>query len=174
LRKHGLLSITTFRVEASLLNPALEAVWLQSGFDNLHLIDGNLAPTSLVRTLDCFLKPEAQKLKDVLARQWQRLHEPPLGDPDSDLIWEAEQVAAEIHALAEQPDVKQFFERRLVRYGEELRVAAERVLAKRYRVAFAGIIAVGKSIGMSPGFVPLRILSMNIAARRNAAEKSIP
>lgn len=89
--------------------------------------------------------PEANKVKDLLARQWRMLPEPSLTDPDSDLLWEAEQAAQQIHALAERPDVKQFFERRLVRYKEELSVAAERVMNKSYRVAFLGTIAVGKS-----------------------------
>jgi transcriptional regulator with XRE-family HTH domain len=89
--------------------------------------------------------PEAMRLKEVLARRWERLPEPQLGDPDADLMWEAEQAAAKIHALAEQPDVKQFFERRLMRYEDELRAAAQQVLDKRYRVAFVGTIAVGKS-----------------------------
>jgi transcriptional regulator with XRE-family HTH domain len=89
--------------------------------------------------------PDALRLKDILSRQWNQLPEPPLGDADSDLLWEAEQTAQKIHALAEQPDVKQVFERRLVRYEEELSVAAERVLNKRYRAAFIGTIAVGKS-----------------------------
>jgi transcriptional regulator with XRE-family HTH domain len=89
--------------------------------------------------------PEALRLKEILARRWERLPEPPLADPDADLIWEAEQAAAKVHALAEQPNVKQFFERRLVRYEDELRVAAQLVLDKRYRVAFVGTIAVGKS-----------------------------
>jgi hypothetical protein len=61
------------------------------------------------------------------------------------LLWEAEQAAQQIHALAERPDVKQFFERRLIRYEEELSAGAQRVMNKRYRVAFIGTIAVGKS-----------------------------
>ena len=89
--------------------------------------------------------PEAIKVEELLARQWQRLPEPPFDDSDSDLLWEAEQAAQKIHALAERPDIKQFFERRLVRYEEELSVAAQRVMNKRYRAAFIGTIAVGKS-----------------------------
>lgn len=88
---------------------------------------------------------EAARLKEVLARQWRMIPEPPLGDPDSDLLWMAEQTAQQIHALAEQPDVKQVFERRLVRYEGEIAGAAQNVLNKRYRAAFIGTIAVGKS-----------------------------
>jgi transcriptional regulator with XRE-family HTH domain len=89
--------------------------------------------------------PEALKLREVLGRNWEILPSPPLTDPDADLLWEAEQVAKDIHSLAERPDVKQFFERRLVRYKEELLAAGARVADKRYRVAFLGTIAVGKS-----------------------------
>ncbi len=89
--------------------------------------------------------PEALKLKEILSRRWTVLPEPPLGDSDADLLWHAEQTAQKIHALAEQPNVKQFFERRLVRYQEELSSAAQLVMTKRYRAAFIGTIAVGKS-----------------------------
>ncbi|UHH10161.1 hypothetical protein LU699_18225 [Luteimonas fraxinea] len=71
--------------------------------------------------------------------------EPALGDPDADLLWDAEQTAQQVHALAERPDVKQFYERRLVRYQEELLAKAASVADKRYRAAFIGTIAVGKS-----------------------------
>ena len=61
--------------------------------------------------------PAALKVKDLLARQWVIVPEPPLSDPDADLLWEAEQAAQRIHALAESPDVKQFFERRVIATG---------------------------------------------------------
>ncbi|MDO8875197.1 MAG: helix-turn-helix transcriptional regulator [Pseudolabrys sp.] len=89
--------------------------------------------------------PEAIRLKEVLARRWERLPEPPLGDPDADLLWQAEQAAAKVRTLADQPNVKQFFERRLTRFEDELRAAGQQVLDKRYRVAFVGTIAIGKS-----------------------------
>jgi len=89
--------------------------------------------------------PEALKVEELLARQWQILPQPPLADPDSDLLWEAELAAQKIHALAERADVRQVFERRLVRYEEELSAASLRLMDKRYRVAFIGTIAVGKS-----------------------------
>ena len=89
--------------------------------------------------------PEALNLKDLLARQWRIIPEPPLADPDAELLWNAETTAQKIHALAESPDVKQFFERRLVRYQEELSAAAGLVANKSYRVSLLGTIAVGKS-----------------------------
>jgi transcriptional regulator with XRE-family HTH domain len=88
---------------------------------------------------------EATRFKERISLEWHVLPQPPLDDPDFDLLWEAEQSAQQIHALADRPDVKQFFERRLVRYETELAAAAGRVLNKRYRAAFIGTIAVGKS-----------------------------
>ncbi|WP_300440932.1 helix-turn-helix transcriptional regulator [Zoogloea sp.] len=89
--------------------------------------------------------PGALKLKEVLARKWVILPEAALGDADTDLLWEAERAAQQVHQLAEQPEVKQFYERRLVRYQEELLAAAARVADKRFRVTFVGTIGVGKS-----------------------------
>lgn len=88
---------------------------------------------------------EADRAQELLAREWRLLPSPSLNDSDGDLLWEAEQTARAIHELAERPDVKQFFERRLVRYREELVASAARVLEKRYRIAFVGTIGVGKS-----------------------------
>lgn len=89
--------------------------------------------------------PGAERLRVELMREWKVLPSPPLGDPDADFLWEAEQAAQKIHDLAEQPDVKQFFERRLIRYKDEFQAIAARLMNKRYKVVFIGTIAVGKS-----------------------------
>lgn len=104
-----------------------------------------LAEDELEIILNGIGTPEALKVKEILSRRWEILPEAPLGDPDADLLWEAEQAAQQVHALAERPDVKQFYERRLVRFQEELIGAASLVANKRYRAAFIGTIAVGKS-----------------------------
>jgi len=99
--------------------------------------------------IDIILKgidtPEAARVKELLQRRWQVLPEPMLADPDGDLLWEAEQTAQRVHALSERPDVKQLFERRLAKYKDEITLAVQRVMEKRYRAAFIGTIAVGKS-----------------------------
>jgi transcriptional regulator with XRE-family HTH domain len=99
--------------------------------------------------LDIILKgidtAEAARVRTVLARRWQVLPEPLIADPDGDLLWQAEQTAQKVHELSERPEVKQFFERRLLHYKEEITAAAQRVTEKRYRAAFIGTIAVGKS-----------------------------
>jgi transcriptional regulator with XRE-family HTH domain len=99
--------------------------------------------------LDIILKgidtPESARVKTLLQRSWQVLPEPKISDPDGDLLWEAEQTAQKIHELSERPDVKQLFERRLAKYKDEITTAAKCVMEKRYRAAFIGTIAVGKS-----------------------------
>jgi transcriptional regulator with XRE-family HTH domain len=99
--------------------------------------------------LDIILKgidtPESARLKTLLQRSWQVLPEPKIADPDGDLLWEAEQTAQMVHELSERPDVKQLFERRLAKYKDEITAAAKCLMEKRYRAAFIGTIAVGKS-----------------------------
>lgn len=139
--------LATLREQAKLKQNEL-AKKLQWSAAVLSRVESGERPTSddeldiILRGIDT---PEALRAKDILKRTWRILPAPALADPDADLLWEAEQAAQNIHALAEKPDVKQFFERRLVRYEEELSVAAARVRDKRYRVAFIGTIAVGKS-----------------------------
>jgi transcriptional regulator with XRE-family HTH domain len=89
--------------------------------------------------------PDAAKLKQLLERNWQILPEPSLADPDADLLWDAELAAQRLHTLSENPEVRQIFERRLIKYRDELKAAAHNVAEKRYRAAFIGTIAVGKS-----------------------------
>lgn len=104
-----------------------------------------LADDELEIVLNGIGTAEALKLKEILARKWEVLPEASLGDPDADLLWKAEQAAQQVHALAERPDVKQFYERRLIRFQEELKAGAARVADKRFSAAFIGTIAVGKS-----------------------------
>jgi transcriptional regulator with XRE-family HTH domain len=88
---------------------------------------------------------EARAFAERLSRQWKIIPEPAFDEADDGLIWEAEQAAQSVDALAAQPDVKLFFERRLARYKEELCASAARLTNRRYRVVFSGAIAAGKS-----------------------------
>lgn len=119
--------------------------WSGAQLSRIESGERALSSEELEMILDRIDTPEAAKAKEELAREWQMLPAPALGDPDADLLWEAEQTARKINALAESPDVKQFFERRLVRFREELASSAARVLEKRYSAAFVGTIGAGKS-----------------------------
>jgi transcriptional regulator with XRE-family HTH domain len=89
--------------------------------------------------------PDAQSFAERLSREWKIIPEPAFDETDADLIWEAEQAAQSVEALAGQPDVKHFFERSLARYKEELVATAAQLTDRRYRVVFSGAIAAGKS-----------------------------
>jgi len=139
--------IAGLRDEAGLKQNELakKLTWSAAVLSRVENGDRPLAPEELQIVLDGIGTADALKLREVLERRWQMIPEPPLGDSDADLLWEAEQTAQQVHALAERPDVKQFYERRLVRYQEELMANAAGVADKRYRAAFIGTIAVGKS-----------------------------
>jgi transcriptional regulator with XRE-family HTH domain len=124
---------------------ARKLTWSPAVLSRVESGDRSLAPEELATLLQGIGTPEALRLQDVLARNWKVLPEAPLGDPDADLLWDAEQATQLVHELAERPGVKQFYERRLLRYRDELVTAAGRVADKRFRAAFVGTIAVGKS-----------------------------
>ncbi len=139
--------IAVLRDEAGLKQNELakRITWSAAVLSRIENGDRALAPEELQTVLDGIGTADALKLREILGRQWQVIPEPDLGDSDADLLWEAEQAAQQVHALAERPDVKQFYERRLVRYKEELLAKAASVADKRFQAAFIGTIAVGKS-----------------------------
>ena len=53
---------------------------------------------------------DVERVKQVIARQWEILPEPAFTDQDLEVLWDAEQTATEISALAKRPDVKAFFQ----------------------------------------------------------------
>ncbi|MGL3821332.1 helix-turn-helix domain-containing protein [Sphingopyxis sp. R3-92] len=139
--------LTRLRNDAGLKQAALakQLSWSGPLLSRIESGDRPISAEELSIILNGIGTPDAVSALAALQREWTILPAPPLGDPDGDLLWETEEVAREVHELAERPDVKQFFERRLVRYEEELVAAAEKVRDKRFRVALLGTIAVGKS-----------------------------
>lgn len=139
--------IAVLREQAGLKQNALaeKLPWSPAVLSRIESGERPLGDDELETILNGIGTPEANKLKEVLSRKWKITTEAALGDPDADLLWEAELAAQQVHALAERPDVKQFYERRLVRYRDEIVAAAAGVADKRFRAAFVGTIGVGKS-----------------------------
>ena len=79
---------------------------------------------------------------------YKRLPEPPIGHPDRALIWEAEQALQSISTLAEDPDIRNAFLKRLDEFGEGLERAALLVLGTKHSIAFIGDIGVGKTTAL--------------------------
>ncbi|MBL8216365.1 MAG: helix-turn-helix domain-containing protein [Bryobacterales bacterium] len=119
--------------------------WSPAVLSRVESGERSLSSDELEIILNGIATPEAERLKELLARNWQILPEPSLSDSESDLLWEAEQTAQSLHSLSENPEVRQIFERRLIKYREEVKLAANNVAEKRYNASFLGTIAVGKS-----------------------------
>lgn len=79
------------------------------------------------------------------SRVWRNLPEPLPGHPDATLLWEAEQALDNIGELAENPDIRNAFARRLASFRAELESAAAAVAGTEHSIAFIGDIGVGKT-----------------------------
>ncbi len=119
--------------------------WSAAVLSRVENGERSLAEEELDIVLNGIGTPAALKVKEILSRTWKIVPKPLLNDPEADLLWEAEQTAQKVHALAASQDVKQFYSNRLNRYKEEIVDAAGLVANRRYRAAFIGTIAVGKS-----------------------------
>jgi len=89
--------------------------------------------------------PEAARAQEASQREWAVLPRPSLDHPDQDWLWDAEQIATELVALRERPDVRNAFERRISAYLEEIQQTAALLLKRDHQIAFIGSIGIGKS-----------------------------
>ena len=103
--------LATLREQADLKQNELakKLPWSAAVLSRIESGERSLADDELEIVLNGIGTPEALKVKEILSRRWEILPEAPLGDPDADLLWEAEQAAQQVHALAERADVKQFY-----------------------------------------------------------------
>jgi transcriptional regulator with XRE-family HTH domain len=124
---------------------ARRVTWSQAVLSRIESGDRIIAPEELDQLLDAIATPEAELLKAALHREWSVLARPGLDHPDQELLWSAEEVAQQLQALAQQPDVKHAFERRLSAYVDELGAVAGLLLKREHQVAFIGSIGIGKS-----------------------------
>lgn len=139
--------LTQIRERAGLKQAELarRITWSQAVLSRIEGGERSVAPEELEELLNAIATPEAQKLKAALGRQWVVLNRPGLDHPDQDLLWSAELVARQLKELAEQPDVKHAFERRLSAYVDELGAVGGLLLKREHQVAFIGSIGIGKS-----------------------------
>jgi transcriptional regulator with XRE-family HTH domain len=119
--------------------------WSNAVLSRIESGERPLSAVELDAVLSAIGTEEAKAFPTRLAREWRLIAEPAFEDPDADLLWEAEQAAQKVDALATHPNVRSFFERRLARYREELLSSATRLSTRRYQIVFVGSIAAGKS-----------------------------
>ncbi len=139
--------LTSLREQAGLkqIDLAKKIAWSPAVLSRVENGERSVTEDELEIVLGGIGVDDVTGIKQALTRSWEILPEPAFTDRDSNLLWEAEQTAKQIRALAERPNVNAFFQRRLARYEEELVNAGARVLNKRFKVAFVGTIGVGKS-----------------------------
>jgi transcriptional regulator with XRE-family HTH domain len=124
---------------------ARRVTWSPAVLSRIECGERAIAAEELDQLLGAINIPEAEQLKSALRRQWTVIERPGLDHPDQDLLWSAEEVAQKLRELAQQPDVKHAFERRLTAYIKELCTVAELLLKREHQVAFIGSIGIGKS-----------------------------
>ena len=127
---------------------AKRVTWSPAVLSRVEAGNRSLSEDELAGLLDAIGTKDALRLREVLHRSWTVLPRPPIGHENEDLLWEAESALQEIAALAEQPDLKAAFARRLSEYRGELTRSATLLLQTEAQVAFVGSIGVGKSTAL--------------------------
>lgn len=119
--------------------------WSPAMLSRIENGDRPIEPHELDQLLDAISTPEAQQLKVVLSREWKVLNRPELDHPDQDLLWSAEQISNRLVVLANQPDTKKAFERRIFTYLNEIQSLTNLLLKREHQIAFIGSVGIGKS-----------------------------
>ncbi len=119
--------------------------WSQAILSRVESGERACSADELVQLLSAIGNEDAERLRAALGREWSVLERPGLDHPDQDLLWSADDVARQLRELAQQPDVKHAFERRLSAYVEELHAVADLLQKREHQVAFIGSIGIGKS-----------------------------
>lgn len=98
--------------------------------------------------LDAIATEEALSFKETVERVWEHLPRPPLGHPDEQILWEAEEALKGVKERAERPDTKNVMAKHLEEFSSELSEAARLVLNTQHNIAFVGNIGVGKTTAL--------------------------
>ena len=107
--------------------------------------DRRLEDGELRRFAEALGSEEACAIEGRRARSWRVLPRPPLGHPDHDLLWEAEEVGRQLASHLSRPDTVQAFARRIEGLLEEIGGAAELLLKRACDIVFIGKVGVGKT-----------------------------
>ena len=124
---------------------ARRITWSPAVLSRVESGDRTLASDELDQILSAIGTPEAAHLRTAMQRTWRVLPRPPLDHPDQDLMWSAEEVAQQLVALREKPDLRNAFNQRISEYLNELKVVSALLMKRDHQVAFIGSIGIGKS-----------------------------
>ena len=139
--------LTQLREAAGLKQAELarQVTWSPAVLSRVEAGDRELNLEELGELLDRIGTPDAASLREIVLRDWTQLPTPPLGHADQDLLWAANQVAAELAVQAQGEDVRPAFLKRLEEYREDIKHTAAQLLRREHNVAFIGAIGIGKS-----------------------------
>lgn len=124
---------------------ARRVTWSPAVLSRVEAGDRKISDDELDKLLTAIGTEEAAELADVLGRSWRLLPRPALDHPDQTLLWEAEQMMAELTAATEDPGARPAFQQRLKEYIDEIVRGAELLLRREHQIAFIGSIGIGKS-----------------------------
>lgn len=124
---------------------ARKITWSPAVLSRVETGDRQLAREELQIIIAAIGTAEAEKLQEAIQREWTVIPRPMLDHTDQEILWNAEEVAKELVALRERPDVRNAFERRLSAYITEIQQTASLLLKRDHQVAFIGSIGIGKS-----------------------------
>ena len=124
---------------------AQKVTWSPAVLSRVESGERAVSTDELNSILEAIGTEEARQFRETAGRVWRISQKPPLGHPDEQLLWEAEEALQNIEELSARPDIRNVFVKRLEEYLDELNSAASLVLGTEHSVAFVGDIGVGKS-----------------------------
>lgn len=124
---------------------ARRITWSPAVLSRVESGERELSAEELTTVMEAIGTPDALRLSQVLERDWRYIQRPPLDHPDQELLWEAEEVCAELVELKSHPEVRHAFERRLTEYIEEFQRTSKLILRREHELAFVGPLGIGKS-----------------------------
>ena len=126
---------------------AQKVTWSPAVLSRVESGERPLSPEELDSILEAIGTEEALDLGETIQRDWLYLPRPPLGHPDEQILWEAEQALEKV-TLAKSDEIKNVIAERLKSFLSEINRAAGLVLKTEHNVAFVGKIGVGKTTAL--------------------------
>ena len=125
-----------------------KVTWSPAVLSRVESGERTLSEEELHAILDAIGTEEALDFKEAVERVWVHLPRPPLGHPDEQILWEAEQAIRSIKELVDGPDIKKVMANRLEESLLQIDGLATPILKTEHNVAFVGKIGVGKTTAL--------------------------
>ena len=128
---------------------AQKVTWSPAVLSRVESGEREVSTDELNSILEAIGTEEARQFRETAGRIWKISQKPPLGHPDEQLLWEAEEALQDLEELEARPDIRNVFVKRLEAFRDELNSAVRLVLGTEHSIVFIGDIGVGKSTAIS-------------------------